>query len=462
MILQQHYLGCLAQASYLIGDEKTKTAVIVDPRRDVDLYLEEAEKLGMKIRYVMLTHFHADFLAGHIELAERAGAEILLGKRATAEFDFRAVGEGDEIVLGDVKLAFLETPGHTPEGVSILVYDLAKDADNPHGVLTGDTMFVGAVGRPDLMASVGITAEELAQLHYQSLREKLMTLPPETILYPGHGPGSACGKGMSSETTSTIGAQLQSNYALQPMDQDEFVRLMTDGLPTAPAYFGYDAKLNRSNRRTLDDVLSESVQPLPLEEVLRKTNAGAALLDARDADAFANQHIKGAVNIGLGGQYATWAGTLLDPNTPIVLIAEPGKEHEATMRLGRIGFDRVVGYLDGGMAAAQGLGELLQREERYDPDELRRLLEVDDRPLVVDVRTPGEWEAGHIDGALHVPLATLAQELDKIPRDRPLVCVCKGGYRSSTAKSLLAKNGFAQLTDLRGGMDAWSGESCAV
>ena len=453
MILQQHYLGCLAQASYLIGEEGSKTAVIVDPRRDVDLYLDEAAKLGLTIRYVILTHFHADFLAGHLELAERTGAEILLGKQAEAEFPFRPVGDGDELVFGSVRLAFLETPGHTPEGISILVYDLEQSAEAPHGVLTGDTLFVGAVGRPDLMASVGVTADELARMHYRTLREKLMTLPPETVLYPGHGPGSACGKGMSSETTSTIGAQLATNDALQPMDEDAFVTLMTEGLPLAPAYFGYDAQLNRSQRRTLEDVLSETLKPLSWSDAARAIDDGAILLDTRSADAFASGHVPGAVHIGLGGQYASWAGTLLTPATPIVLLCDPQKEREAATRLGRIGFDAVVGYVEGGMASVP---EDRRSERRYEPDELAAALASSaSAPLVLDVRRPPEWENGHIDGALHVPLSQLEERLQEIPRDRELVCVCKGGYRSSIAKSLLLRHGFARLADMRGGMDAW-------
>jgi rhodanese-related sulfurtransferase len=335
------------------------------------------------------------------------------------------------------------------------VYDLAKDRAKPQAVLTGDTLFVGAVGRPDLMASVGVSAEELARMLYRSLREKLLALPDETVVYPGHGPGSACGKGMSSETTSTIGAQRRTNPALQPMDEAAFVRLMTTDLPSAPAYFGFDAELNKKERRTLDTVLAESLRPLALDEAERQVASGALVLDTRDADSFARGHWKGAVHIGLTGQYASWAGTLLDPATPLVIVAEPGKEHESAMRLGRIGFDRVAGFLDGGYAALAARPELVARDGRLDPPGLRRRLDAPRAPLVVDVRTPDEWSAGHIDGALHVPLNRLPAELERVPRDRELVCVCKGGYRSSIAKSLLERAGYEPLSDLRGGMDAW-------
>jgi glyoxylase-like metal-dependent hydrolase (beta-lactamase superfamily II)/rhodanese-related sulfurtransferase len=459
MILTQYFLKCLAHASYLIVDERTRTAIVVDPQRDVDQYLKDAAAHGATIRHVFLTHFHADFLAGHLELRERTGARIHLGARARAEYDFTPAREGEPLTIGNVRLEFLETPGHTPEGVSIVVYDLRADAQRPRAVLTGDTLFIGDVGRPDLMASVGMTAPELAGMMYDSLREKLMKLPDETLVYPAHGAGSACGKSMSKETFSTLGEQKRFNYALQPMERDEFVKLVTADQPDAPAYFAYDAQLNRVERQTLDEMLAKTLTPLPLDEALHLLNGGAQLLDTRHADAFARGHMSGALNVGLGGTYASWAGTLLDKERPIVLMADGGSEHEAAMRLGRIGFDRIAGFVQGGMDALSGRPDLVERGTRLLPRELARLLESASPPLVVDVRTPGEWQAGHIEGALHVPLNRLRRELERVPADREVVTICKGGYRSSSAASILAASGHRGVRDVIGGMDAWSSES---
>jgi len=462
MILEQHYLACLAQASYFLADERTKTAVVVDPRRDVGLYLERATALGVEIRHVMLTHFHADFLAGHLELREACGAQVWLGESARAEFPFEKMRDGGTLELGELRLSFLATPGHTPESTSIVVFDLAQDRERPHAVLTGDTLFIGDVGRPDLMASVGLTAQELAGSMYDSLHGKLLALPDETIVYPGHGAGSMCGKNLSSDTWSTLGAQRVLNYALQPMERGEFVAMLTSNQPEAPAYFPYDAELNRTEHATLAEVLAKSMRALPLAEVLRLQATGAVLVDARPADAFWTGHLAGAVNIGLGGKYATWAGTVIPSERSIVLVTEPGAEREATERLGRIGFDRVLGHLAGGIAAVPA--EKLLRRRRTTPTELRERLAAPDPPLVVDVRTPGEWEAGHIEGALHLPLNRFPEELDTVPADRELVLLCKAGYRSSIAASLLEARpgGVRGLTDVIGGMDAWAGETvCA-
>ena len=365
---------------------------------------------------------------------------------------------GEALEIGDVRLQFLETPGHTPESVSILVFDLAADAATPRAVLTGDTLFIGDVGRPDLMASVGVTAEELAGKLYDSLHEKLLPLPDETLVYPAHGAGSMCGKNLSSETFSTMGQQRETNYALQPMEREAFVSLITAGQPETPAYFAHDAELNRSEHRTLDAVLAETLRPLALEEVLRLQNAGAVVLDTRDADAFAAGHLRGSINVGLDGRYATWVGTLIDKDTSIVLLAEADHEGEATTRLGRIGFDRVVGHLDAdGRTALETRPGLCAGHERLKRQGLAGQLDAAEPPLVVDVRTPNEWEGGHIAGDLHVPLNRLPKSLDRIPRDRALVCICKSGYRSSSAASLLEAAGYERVTDLAGGMDAWEG-----
>jgi hydroxyacylglutathione hydrolase len=460
MHLEQIYLACLSQASYLIVDERTKTAAVVDPRRDVEVYLEKAARLGATIRHVLLTHFHADFLAGHLELRERTGATIHLGARGQAEYPVEPMREGGTLVLGDVQLRFLETPGHTPESVCILVFDLAKDPAKPVAVLTGDTLFIGDVGRPDLMVAAGMKAEELAGMLHDSL-QKLLALPDETLVYPGHGAGSACGKNLSSDTSSTIGVQRRVNYALRPTSKAEFVRLVTADQPAAPAYFAYDAGLNRSEHATLGQVLERALAPLPLDEALGHVRDGALLLDTRDADSHAAEHLRGSVNVGLSGRYASWVGTLFDPRRPIVLVTAAGKEEESVTRLGRIGFDRVLGYVAGGTEAARGRPELLVRGSRVTREDLARRLAAPRAPLVLDVRTSGEWNAGHIEGAQHVVLDDLARSLERIPRERELVVVCKSGYRSSIARSQLEAAGFARVTDLVGGMDAWAGAAGA-
>jgi glyoxylase-like metal-dependent hydrolase (beta-lactamase superfamily II)/rhodanese-related sulfurtransferase len=460
MIFQQFYLNCLAQASYLIGDETTRTAAIVDPRRDVQLYLDEAQRHDLQIRHVFLTHFHADFIAGHLELRDRTGATIHLGARARAEYAFAPMKEGDAVRFGHVRLEVLETPGHTPESISILVYDSANDVERPYAVLTGDTLFVGDVGRPDLRASLGWAATDLGRLLYASLRTKLLPLPDRTLVYPAHGAGSLCGKSISSETVSTIGGQRQSNYALQPMSEDEFVNLVTADQPDAPPYFTYDAVLNSQERPTLDAVLERELTPLSLDEVMRLAADGAQLLDVRDPGEFAHSHLRGSLNIGLGGQYATWAGTLLVRHRPIVLIAEPGREVEAATRLGRIGFDHATGYLNGGLPAVENRPELLLPTERIGASDLAELLAAtitaaSPPALVVDVRTIGERQSKQIDGSIGIPLNHLPSRMTELPRDRRMVVYCAGGYRSSIAASVLQRAGFNGVVELAGGLAAW-------
>jgi glyoxylase-like metal-dependent hydrolase (beta-lactamase superfamily II)/rhodanese-related sulfurtransferase len=454
MILQQYYLGCLSHASYLIGDERTHTAVIVDPQRDVDGYIDDARRLGLEIRKVILTHFHADFVAGHLELRERTGAEISLGARGRTDFAAAALADGDSIEIGDVRLAILETPGHTPESISILVYDLARSASAPHAVLTGDTLFIGDVGRPDLLVSVGLTANELAGMLYDSLRNKLLPLPDETLVYPAHGAGSACGKNMSKETCSTLGVQKRVNWALQPMPRQEFVRQVTADQPEMPAYFAFDAAQNQRERATLDEVLRRRLAPLSLDEVAKLRASGAIVLDVREPDDFAAGHLAGSTNIGLSGKYATWAGTLLDRKHPIVIVAPPGKEREAALRLCRIGFDQIAGYLDRGPAAFTARADLAHATERIAPSDVAAELALAEPPFVLDVRTPAEWKSSHF-GDLNVPLSRLGQDLALLPRNRRIVVHCQSGYRSSIAASLLRQHGLTNVADMVGGIAAW-------
>ena len=452
MILEQYYLGCLSQASYLIGDESTGTAVVVDPRRDVDEYIRAAHERGLTIRHVFLTHFHADFVAGHLELAQKTGASIHLGAGANAEYPHVAHADGDSLSLGNVRLGILATPGHTPEGISITVHD----GDSPaYAVLTGDTLFIGDVGRPDLMASIGITAEELAGQLYDSLHDKLMTLPDATLVYPGHGAGSMCGKNLSTDTVSTIGAQRAMNYALQPMSKAEFIGVVAAEQPAAPRYFAHDAMLNRQQRSTFEDVLREGMRPLQLEEVVRVVNGGGQLLDVREEDAFAAGHLVGAINVGLSGKFATWAGSVLDVTKPVVVIADPGREGEASTRLARIGLDRVVGYLADGMAALGTRPELLATTRRLPVAELHDVLTAEREAAVLDVRTPGEWAAGHIEGSVNLPLLELSERLTEVPAGRPLFVVCRSGYRSSCAASVLERAGIDGVGNVVGGMLAW-------
>jgi len=457
MYIKQHYLGCLSHASYFIGDEKTREACVVDPQRDVDGYIQEAKEHGFEIKRVFLTHFHADFVAGHLELRERTGAEIYLGVRGDAEYAYQPMREGESLTFGDVKLAFLETPGHTPEGTCILVYDLARDATEPHAVLTGDTLFIGDVGRPDLMASKGVSAEELAGMMYDSLREKILPLPDETLVYPAHGAGSACGKNMSSETFATLGDQKRVNWALQPMDKAEFVKRLTSNQRAAPSYFSYDADMNRRERKTLGESLRRSLKPLSISALSALPDA--IVLDVRDPDEYAAGHLRGSINIALGGRYAEWAGTLLDRSKPIVLLTPAGREAEAAMRLGRIGFDQVAGFLDGGPAAVAAADpRLVRSSERIQATAARAEIEGQAAPFVLDVRTRAEHEQGHIEGSLNLPLDGLEAELERVPRDRRILVHCRSGYRSSIAASLLERHGIENTADLLGGYLAWEEE----
>ncbi len=455
MILKQFYLNCLAHASYLIGDERTHAAAVVDPQRDIDQYLAFAAEHGLRIGHVVLTHFHADFIAGHLELRDRAGAAIYLGAAARAEYRFTRLHDGDVVDLGRVRLQALETPGHTAESISLLVYDLDSSVSEPQAVLTGDTLFVGDVGRPDLRVALGWSASDLGGMLYDSLRNKLLALPDRSAVYPAHGAGSLCGKALSKETHSTIGEQRRSNYALQPMSKAAFVDLVTADQPDAPSYFTYDAVLNSQERPTLDETL-ERVNALNLDQLLALQAVGAQVLDTRDPAEFAAAHLIGSINVGLGGQYATWAGTVLSREKPIVIIADPGREHEAAMRLGRIGFDQVVGYLENGLHSLDSRRELTASTERLSPQvAAERVATAERAPLMVDVRAPGERQQKHIVGSVGIPLSHLGERLSELPADRPILVYCAGGYRSSIAASLLQRHGFMQVGEIAGGIAAW-------
>jgi len=454
MILHQFYLNCLAHASYLVGDEKAGIAAVVDPQRDIDQYLEFAQRAGLRIGHVFLTHFHADFVAGHLELRDRIGATIYLGAAARAEYAFTPMHDRDSIEFGRVRLTVLETPGHTAESISILVFDLDRSAGEPQAVLTGDTLFVGDVGRPDLRVALGWSAADLGGLLYDSLQQKLMALPDASLVYPAHGAGSLCGKALSKETVSTIGEQRRSNYALQPMAKATFIDLVTADQPDAPAYFTYDAVLNSKERPTLDETLARELNPMTLDQVLAVQEVGGQILDTRDPNDFAAAHLAGSINIGLGGQYATWAGTILSHDRPIVVIADPGRQGESAVRLGRIGFDHVVGYLKDGLRTLEARPDLTVTTERISaPLAAERL--ASHGPVAIDVRTPREREQKAIPESLHLPLNQLSNRLGELPKDRPLLVYCAGGYRSSIAASLLQRHSFTHVSEVAGGIAAW-------
>lgn len=453
MIIRPFYLACLAHGSYLLGDETTKTAVVVDPQRDVDVYVKEAAALGLTIKHVMLTHFHADFVAGHLELRDRCGAMIHLGARAKADYAFSPLKDGARLEFGSLGIGVLETPGHTPEGVCLTVFDLDQDKNKPVAVLTGDTLFIGDVGRPDLMASVGFKAEDLARMLYDSLHTKLMTLPDDVLVYPAHGAGSACGKNMSDERVSTIGEQKRYNHALGIANREDFVCQSVDQ-PEAPAYFAHDADMNRRERGTLDASLA-ALRLLSATDTEALVKGGAVVVDTRDPADFAGAHWRGALNIGIDGKFANWAGSVLDPKRQIVVVSDAGREAESVTRLARVGIDRVAGALRGGMAALNARPDLVSRTPRLTALALSEKLASKDAPLVVDVRTDAERAGGFVSGSLHVPLAQWPRRLADIPAGRPVAVYCAGGYRSSIAASLLRAAGRSNVTDVIGGFAAW-------
>ena len=427
----------------------------------MEQYLEECAAQNFKLRYVVETHLHADFVSGHCELAARTGAEIVFGRRAGVEFPHRAVREGDELRLGRVVLRFLETPGHTPESVSILVID-TEVSDRPQKVLTGDTLFIGDVGRPDLAGARGYTPEMMASMLYDSLHGKLLKLPDEVEVYPAHGAGSMCGRNISKETVSTVGRQRRFNYALAPMPKDDFVRIMTSDLPPAPAYFARDAHINRTGAPALD-VLPRA-EPLAAEEVRRRQGGGHVVLDVRAAAEFGTGHVPGSLNIGLGGQFATWAGSLVAPDTPLIIVAEDERRvDEAVMRLARVGLEGVSGYLAGGVAAWRAAGLGIATVTQISVDDLRRWRDEKPELQLLDVRRSGEYRSGHVPGAISAPLAQLSDNpLSTLDPQRPLAVICAGGYRSSAATSLLASRGFKQLYNVAGGTSAYVGAGYPV
>lgn len=451
MIFTQHYLSCLSQASYLIGDESTGRAVVVDPRRDIDIYLEEATENGLRIERVIETHIHADFLSGHLELAKATGAVISFGDKADVEFSIDPLTDGQRISLGEVTFEVLSTPGHTPESISVVVYEHPDD-EVPYGVLTGDTLFVGDVGRPDLCASSGISADELAASLYRSLHDKLLKLPDATRVFPAHGAGSSCGKQLSSETSSTIGEQRETNYALKKPDLEQFVAAVTEGQSVQPPYFEYASNRNTEAHPLLND---DSPQLLDVEDVLNRSTEGAILLDTRDPSDYASGHLRDAVNVSLNGRFAEWAGNVLSPDRDIVLVGDPVLARESKIRLSRVGFDRVVGQLRDLAEVVTHWQDRVEAASRLSVHQLAGLRDVEPHLQIVDVRGPGEVEEGAIPGAHKIPLPALTDSLSKLDKAAPVVIYCASGTRSMIAASVLRASGFNDVSDLLGGYGAW-------
>ncbi|WP_020519253.1 MBL fold metallo-hydrolase [Catelliglobosispora koreensis] len=454
MLFTQYYLDCLSQASYLVADETTRRAVLIDPRRDIAEYLADAGARGLTIEGVINTHFHADFVAGHLEVAAATGAWIGYGKRADTEYRIRKLSDGERISLGEVTLEIMETPGHTPESISILVYEHPGDAV-AYGVMTGDALFIGDVGRPDLLASAGVTASELGRMLYDSVQHKLMGLPDGVRVFPAHGAGSSCGKNLSTERQSTIGEQRRTNYACAPMTEEQFLTLVTAGQPAAPGYFSYDAKLNRSARALLD--LTPRIRSLSPSDFQQARQSGAIVVDARDPHEFAAGHLEGSINVPADGRFAETAGTVVKPHQALLVVApDDDIAKETVVRLARIGFDHVTGYLADPSSSLAQLAPAMTPGSRLTAVALHEALKGPNAPVLVDVRNAAERELGYIAGSVHIPLAELPARLGEIPAGVPTVVHCAGGYRSSVAASLLRHHGHTDVSDLIGGYAAWA------
>lgn len=444
MYIEQLYTNCLAEAAYYIESEGE--AAIIDPLRETEPYVAMAEKRGAKIKYVFETHFHADFVSGHIDLSRKVSAPIVYGPNATTQYDVINAKDGQEFKLGKIKFKVLHTPGHTPESSCFLLFD---ENGKEHALFSGDTLFVGDVGRPDLLDGV-MTREELASMMYDSLNKKIKTLPDAVILYPAHGPGSACGKNIGKETFSTIGEQKKFNYALQEMTREQFIEKVTDGILPPPAYFFEDARINKEGYESIENVISKNNKSLSLAEFKKAVSGGAVILDTRKPDDFEKGFIPGSLNIGLNGQYAVWVGTLLDINQSLILITDEGKEEEAVLRLARVGYEKVIGYLKGGVNGWDGKLDMV---ETITPEQMKA--ELDKGIDVLDVRKPGEWVVSHLKDANFLPLADILTNTGNLNKSNPYLVHCAGGYRSMIAISMLKRLGFTgRLVNIQGGFGA--------
>ncbi len=468
MRFKQFYLGCLAHASYYLSSKGE--AAVIDPQRDVQQYLDEADANGDKIKYVIETHSHADFVSGHLELARRTGASIVFGQRADTKFETLKVKDGDELLIGDVRLRFLETPGHTPEGITILAEEGSADtpvrmsaehepalgggtaaADKsvraPLKMFTGDTLFIGDVGRPDLIGSKGFTAEQMASMLYDSLHEKILPLPDDTLVYPAHGAGSLCGRSLSAETFSTLGQQRRTNYALQPMSREEFVKAVTSDQPEVPAYFPLSAAQNLKGSVSLEELPKPA--RLTTDDLLQ---FDGVIIDVRPNTEYGAAHVPNSINIGLGGQFASWAGTLIPVGTPIAIVAETEEQvDEAVMRLARVGEESVRGWI----LIEDYSGERWTIEQ-VSVNDVNELASANKAIQFVDVRRPAEYSAGHAVHTVNIPLNKLSREFDRLDPDAPTYVLCQGGYRSSLGTSILENAGFKEVFNVTGGTKAWA------
>jgi hydroxyacylglutathione hydrolase len=447
MEIKQLYTNCLSEAAYFIASDGE--AAIIDPLRDVDTYIKMAEEKGVKIKYIFETHFHADFVSGHIDLSKKTGAPIIYGPDTDASFKIHMAKDGEEFTVGKLKIKALHTPGHTLESTCYLLYG---EDSAPYCIFTGDTLFVGDVGRPDLFSG-NLSKEDLAAMMYDSLQNKIKPLNDNIIVYPAHGPGSSCGKNLGPETFSTIGAQKATNYALQEMTKPEFIKVVTTGLNTPPSYFPVNARINKEGVESLDEVFSKGLVPLSIAQFKQKTKEEAWILDTRPATVFTNGFVPESISIGLDGRFAEWAGTLIPHNQPLILVTEQGKEKESITRLARVGIDNVQGYLDGGFEAWSNSGEPIDLIIDIEPDELAMDIPHDNLLEIIDVRKASEFDAAHVKGALNVPVETLMDPLNvaMIEEDKNLYVHCAGGYRSVIAASLLKRQGFHNLRNILGG-----------
>jgi len=447
MVVEQLYTKCLSEAAYFIASDGE--AAVIDPLRDVDEYIAKAEQMGVKIKYIFETHFHADFVSGHLELAKKTGATIVYGPKTETRFSVHVATDGEEFSIGKLKIKVLHTPGHTLESTCYLLYN---EEGKEHCIFTGDTLFVGDVGRPDLFSG-NMTKEELAAMMYDSLNSKIKGLPDDLIVYPAHGPGSSCGKNLGAETFSTIGQQKATNYALQEMTKEEFVKVVTDGLSTPPAYFPVNAKINKEGYESMDNLMQTSMTPLTVAQLKEKIKNDVWILDTRNATVFTEKFIPGSISIGLEGRFAEWAGSLLPFDQPLVLVTDPGKEEETVVRLARVGFENVQGYLEGGINTWVDAGENVDMIIDIEADELAMDIPHDSKLEVIDVRKPSEFNAGHVQGATNAPLDTLVDPFNiaLIDSDNNLYIHCAGGYRSVIAASLLKRQGYNNLRNILGG-----------
>lgn len=445
MYIEQLYTSCLAEAAYYI--ESNGEAAIIDPLRETEPYTALAQKRNAKIKYVFETHFHADFVSGHIDLARKSGATIVYGPTAETGYETLVAKDEQIFTIGNVKIKVLHTPGHTLESSCYLLID--ENGKN-HAVFTGDTLFVGDVGRPDLAIKNDLTINDLAGMLYDSLNTKLKPLADDVIVYPGHGAGSSCGKNIGKETFSTIGMQKELNYALQPMNKQEFIKAVTDGLTTAPNYFALDATLNKQGYSSIDEVLNKNTKALSVDEFEKEIKNGSLVLDVRNPDDFEKGFVPNAINIGLNGQYAPWVGALLDSKIPLILITDEGKEKEAVLRLARVGYENVNGYLKGGIEAWKNAGKETETVKSISAADFVSSLT---NPVnILDVRKQGEIETGMIENAQHICLSKLQSELDSLDKNKHYFIHCAGGYRSMMAASILKKKGYAHVTNVLGGM----------